>query len=422
MAGDETALEQPVQVASVQTLQARAMRRGSISLPPADLIIVDECHHATATTWKKIIAAYPDAILVGLTATPCRGDGRGLGGIFQAIVEAPQVPDLVAQGFLVPTRVYAPAQPDLRGIEVRNGDWAENQLAERMDRDQLVGDIVTHWHRLAESRKTVVFATGVQHSIHIRDEFLKAGVRCAHIDGSTLKDDRDELLRQLGNGELDLITNCMVLTEGWDMPEVGCCVLARPTRKMGLYRQMIGRVLRPAPGKPDAIIIDHAGAVHRHGFAEDRVVWTLDPDRLADNPTHASRSENDISSRLVDCTQCGALRTGGEPCRHCGFMPVRKPQYQSFIDGDLAHVTQGGTKRHAYSLAERKEWYLQFLSIIAERNGNPARAYHLYREKFGNEKPPWAWRSETPIPASPEVRSYERSRRIAYAKAVARAA
>src|SRR5215208_8079096 len=110
MAGDDTALEQPVQVASVQTLHARAMRRGSIELPPADLIIVDECHHATATTWKKIIAAYPDAILVGLTATPCRGDGRGLGGIFQDIVEAPQVPDLVAQGFLVPTRVYAPAQ------------------------------------------------------------------------------------------------------------------------------------------------------------------------------------------------------------------------------------------------------------------------------------------------------------------------
>ena len=106
----------------------------------------------------------------------------------------------------------------------------------------------------------MVFATGVQHSVHIRDEFLKSGVACDHLDGSTPKDERDDILAKLACGAIDVVTNCMVLTEGWDMPEVGCCVLARPTKKMGLYRQMIGRVLRPAPGKPDAIVIDHSAA------------------------------------------------------------------------------------------------------------------------------------------------------------------
>jgi DNA repair protein RadD len=136
-----------VQVATVQTLWARAMRSNRMELPAADLLIVDEAQHATASTWRKIIEAYPQAVLIGLTATPCRGDGRGLGGIFDVIVECPQVPELIKQGYLVGTRVYAPAQPDLTGIRTRAGDYVEEQLAQRMDQDELVGDIVQHWHK-----------------------------------------------------------------------------------------------------------------------------------------------------------------------------------------------------------------------------------------------------------------------------------
>src|SRR6185369_6377204 len=112
----------------------------------------------------------------------------------------------------------------------------ETQLADRMDRPKLTGDIVTHWHRYGERRKTVCFAVNVPHAMHIRDEFLKSGVRAEHIDRDTPKFERDAILSRLSTGEIELITNCMVLTEGWDMPEVGCCILARPTKKMGLYR------------------------------------------------------------------------------------------------------------------------------------------------------------------------------------------
>jgi superfamily II DNA or RNA helicase len=404
----------PVQVASVQTLHSRAIRGSKLELPIADLLIIDECHHATARTWATIIDRYPNAVLLGLTATPCRGDGRGLGGIFDAMIECPQVQELGDGGFLVPTRVYAPTIPDLAGVRVQAGDYVEAQLAERMDRPKLVGDIVSHWHRLSEGRRTVVFAAGVQHSIHIRDEFRKSGVAVEHLDGSTPKDERDDILRKLACGAIDVVTNCMVLTEGWDMPDVGCAVLARPTRKMGLYRQMIGRVLRPAPGKADAIIIDHSGAVYRHGFAEDRVEWTLSPDRHAENPTHARRGEDGTRSRLIDCSQCGALRVGGEACRHCGFRPTPPPKHLSVIDADLALASRNGTAaRKFYSPAEQHEWRQMLTAIAVERGYKHGWISHKYKEKFGNWPP---FGVVTPQPPSPEVRSWVRSRDIAYAK------
>jgi superfamily II DNA or RNA helicase len=155
---------------------------------------VDECHHAPANTYQAIIDGYPNAVLLGLTATPCRGDGRGLGGIFDTIVECPQVAELIRQGHLVKTRVYAPVNPDLKGVKTKAGDYAENQLAERMDRPQLIGDIVSHRHKYGEPRKTVAFAVNVAHSVHLRDEFIRSGVRAEHIDGGTPKAERDASL------------------------------------------------------------------------------------------------------------------------------------------------------------------------------------------------------------------------------------
>jgi DNA repair protein RadD len=163
-----------VQVASVQTLWVRAVRSEAMPLPPADLLIIDEGHHCPANTYFKIIESYPEAILLGLTATPCRGDGRGLGGIFETLIECPQVAALIEGKYLVKTRIYAPVDPDLRGVKTQAGDYVETQLADRMDRPKLIGDIVTHWHKYGERRKTVAFACSVGHSIHIRDEFIRA--------------------------------------------------------------------------------------------------------------------------------------------------------------------------------------------------------------------------------------------------------
>jgi DNA repair protein RadD len=402
-----------VQVASVQTLWLRAMRAECMKLPAAKLLVIDEAHHCPARSYKKIIDAFPDAILIGLTATPCRGDGRGLGSIFEEIIEAPQVAELIAGGYLVKTRVYAPVDPDLRGVRTVGGDYVESQLAERMDRPQLVGDVVSHWYKYSERRRTVAFAVNVAHSVHLCDEFIKSGVRAEHIDGTTPKPERDLILAKLASGEIELVTNCMVLTEGWDLPEVGCCILARPTKKMGLYRQMIGRVLRVAPGKTDAIILDHSGAVFRHGFAEDRVEWTLDPDKRATSRAHQSRLKY-RGSRLLECTQCSAIRMAGQPCPHCGFMPKRPPRAVPIADGELGLVDRHGrVKNDLLDPALRQRWHAMLTDIANSRGYKRGWVAHTYKEKFGA----WPPRGDvTPEEATPEVLAWVRSRFIAFAK------
>jgi superfamily II DNA or RNA helicase len=232
-----------VQVASIDTLLARGIRSETMRLPPADIIIFDESHRIRGRTREYLVSLYPDAVLLGLTATPCRGDGRGLGNIFETMIQAPQVAELIGLGFLVGARVFAPVDKDIaKGVRTEKGDYVVSALSARMNTTELVGDVVRDWLQHGERRRTVAFAVDVAHSVHIRDEFVRAGVRAEHLDGSTRLAEREAILARLGSGKTEVVSNCMVLTEGWDMPEVGCCILARPTKQLGLYRQMIGRV------------------------------------------------------------------------------------------------------------------------------------------------------------------------------------
>ena len=403
--------EYPVQVASVQTLWARCMRTDKIPLPPANLILIDEAHHVAARTWRLILEAYPNARRIGLTATPCRSDGRGLGNYFDELIEGPQIPELIEQRHLVRTIYYAPAEPDLYGVETRQGDYVVSQLADRMNRDDLIGDIVSNWHKLAQRRKTLVFGVDVAHSVHVKDEFVESGVRAEHVDGSTPKIERDAILVRLASGETEVVTNCLVLTEGFDLPAIGCIVLARPTKQIGLFRQMAGRGLRPAPGKSNLILIDHSGAVFRHGLLEDEIEWTLDVTKRAENQTHSARDRHAIS-RLMECANCGALRKGGEPCPHCGFLPKPRPDAVIFREGELTRVDQSGRPVESSDPNERIRWYAELIWIEQERGYKPGWAWHKYRERFGAS--PYGYLQ--PRPASPEVLSWVRSRNIAWAK------
>jgi superfamily II DNA or RNA helicase len=409
--------EQFVQVASVQSLTARPIRSNLIDLPNADLIVVDEAHHATAATYRAILEAYPDAVILGLSATPARADGRGLGNVFDCIVECPSVAELTRAGFLVPAKVFAPPPPDLEGVAVRRGDYAEAELAERMDKPTLVGDIVQHWHRHAEGRRTVVFATSVAHAVHIRDEFARAGVVAAHLDGSTPLDERDDILARLAAGTVDVVTNCAVLNEGWDCPAVGCVVLARPTKSLGLYRQMAGRVLRPYSGKQNAIVLDHAGSTFVHGFVDDDIAWSLREDHRAENKAHAARGTY-AAPKLVDCPECSAVRQQGKPCAACGWRPRPGAESIEVIDGDLVPVDRKSVKNKVWSPDERRRFHSQLVFIAAERGYQDGWCKHKYFEKFGQ----WPRGYAEPIPPDPETRSWVKSRQIAYAKAREKAA
>jgi len=408
----------PVQVASIATLWSRAVRSDVMPMPPCNLLVVDEAHHSVATTYSKVIKAYPEAIVLGATATPCRGDGRGLGSLYDCIVESPQIAALIEQKFLVPTRIYAPFNPNLTGVRTLAGDYVRNQLETRMDKPELVGDIVQHWHRYGERRKTVVFGCSVGHSVHIRDEFIRSGVRAEHIDGTTPKDERDEVLGRLASGKTEVVSNCMVLTEGWDAPDIGCLVLARPTKQLGLYRQMVGRVLRPAQGKADAIVLDHSGAVFRLGFPEDEITWTLDEDEEATNASAKKRAASG-ECRVCECPKCQAMRLAGQPCPACGYLPAPVPRYVEVRDGELHRIDRNegvvgsvmAAKKHAHEtgLFTAAEWHGMLATIAGERGYKDGWIAHKFKERFGK----WPPRTRPPmLTPSPEVRAWVRARQV----------
>ena len=311
-----------------------------------------------------------------------------------------------------------------KGVKAQAGDYVESQLAERMDRAEAGR---RHRHPLAQVRRAPEdrLLRGQRRALAFICATSSSTPACAPSTSTarTPKPERDASLARLASGEIELITNCMVLTEGWDMPEVGCCILARPTKKMGLYRQMIGRVLRPAEGKPDAIILDHSGAVYRHGFAEDRVEWTLDPDTARREPgAYRAAARREAQSRLLECTQCGC-----DPHRrrsraaHCGFLPTPPPRPFTIGDGDLGLVE--GRPRQSRRLRSAPQRDATGIGMLDRHRARARLQAGLGRRQVQGEIRHLAAirrASLEPIEPTPEVRSWVRSRLIAYAKGKAR--
>ena len=266
--------DHPVQVASVQTLARRLKRQNC----QPDLIVIDEAHHAIAGTWANVISHWPDSLLLGVTATPVRQDGRGLGAMFDRLVLGPSTAELVAAGYLTPVKIYAPPQvADLTGIRTRAGDYANDQAAAAMTRPTVTGDAISHYQRIAAGQPAIAFCCNVKHATTVSDAFNAAGIRSATLLSNTT--DRDALIARFAAGELQVLVTVDVVSEGFDCPGAAVAILLRPTQSEGLFLQQVGRVLRPSPGKAAAIILDHVGNVHLHGFPDDVRPWTLDDSR-----------------------------------------------------------------------------------------------------------------------------------------------
>lgn len=363
----------PVQVASVQTLANRP-------LPPFDVVFVDEAHHATSPTWSKIIDHYREsgAVVIGLTATPCRADGKGLGGSFKHLHVIASFRDLAAHPlgpFLVAPRTFTtPHQPDLSKVEInkKTGEFVQESAAAAMDRRELVGDVVEHYQRLGAPRRAVVFAASIEHSRHITEAFVAAGVRAEHLDGTTDADVRDAILARLKRGETEVVCNYGVLTEGWDEPSVGYVAIARPTKSLSLFLQMAGRGLRPAPGKADALLVDHAGNVHRHGLPQDDREWALEG---------LVRRRGATPVRM--CPKCYAALPGAAAlCSECGHVfPVETRDASEIeqVDGELVEATS----KPKPTMDERAAFYGEVLADAAARGRKVGYARHRYQERFG---------------------------------------
>jgi len=414
-----------VQICGIQTLHARAVRARTMELPPAEILIIDEGHHCRAVTYQTLVDAYPDAILLGATATPVRGDGRGLGNVFERMLQCPQIGELIALGYLVKLKIFAPPAPNLRGVEVAStGDYVISQLSARMDTDELVGDVVEHWLKHSQRRRTVIFAVDVAHSVHIVNELQKSEVKAEHLDANTPQDERDAILDRLRSGATEVVSNCMILTEGFDLPDIGCIVLARPTRSLGLFRQMIGRGLRPAEGKSDIVILDHSGGVYRHGRPDDTIEWTLDSDRKATNSTHEARvAKNKNSDPFCECTACGHLRMRGMACDNCGWEPKPRGRNVDYVDGDLVPLGESGIP----SNEQKNIFYRElrgFAQTVRRKDGSPYSrgwAAHQFKQKHGHF-PPWSWNDEQPLQPSPATCRWIKSRQIAWWRVKAKGA
>jgi DNA repair protein RadD len=371
-----------VQIASKDTLLARAVRRSEMELPPAGLLIVDEAHVSLGKHWLKLLGHYRDAVIIGLTATPARSDGRGLGTVYQAMHQTVPPSQLIKEGYLVPTRVFAPYRPDLRGVRLSRGEYHQGDLAQRMDKPQLVGGVVEHWLERASDRLTFVFATNIAHSLHLRDSFQQAGVEARHIDGATPHDEREQVLAELRAGKVRVVCNVGILPEGIDVPPVSCAVLARPTRSLVLFHQIAGRIKRPFPGKKDAILLDHAGAVFLHGFPDADLVWSLDPaQRIQD--ANSERQKREPSP--ITCPACSHVFSGTLTCPECGHVLKKLPRDARYTSEGMGEVTAKDLERvrtNQTPEAKIRYWHVA-LACMANKGRTTGAAAHMYKRRFG---------------------------------------
>ncbi len=242
--GRSTDIGQRVQIGSIQTVARRLD-----DLPAPDLIVFDEAHHLGAAQWQQVYDRFPDAIKVGLTATPWRLDGKGLGNWFETMIQGPSVGELIDQGSLSTYRLFAPSTPDVSAVKSAMGDFKNRDLAAVMDKPAITGDAVSHYLQLARGKRAVAFAVSIEHSRHVVAQFIAAGIPAAHVDGKMHHATRDAIVASFVAGDILLLSNCDLLGEGFDVPAIEAAILLRPTQSLSLHLQQMGRALRPFPGK-----------------------------------------------------------------------------------------------------------------------------------------------------------------------------
>lgn len=306
--------------------------------PPADLVVIDEAHHALADSYQEVLKHYPSATVYGLTATPYRYDGQPLGSLFKDLIPSAPPSELVAAGWLSKPKIYtvpANQRPKLLGLRKRGGDFDNASLARVADLPHLIGSIVTHYKRYAGKRPTVVYTVNVRHAQHVAEQFWRQRINAAVLIAETPVDDRIRILEGFENREIPVLVNCLILTEGWDCPSARCAIIARPTLSPVLWHQMVGRVTRPGDEPP--IVLDHAGNALLHGAPLEDVPYSLER-RLVKPPS---------LKRLLEkvCPQCdNALVLGAPSCGWCGFV--------FWEPGDLPETARG----QLVPLGDRRPW------------------------------------------------------------------
>ena len=356
-----------VQVASVQSL----VRRFNHVLPP-DLIIIDECHHVRAGQWQQVLAQYPKARTLGVTATPIRGDGKGLAENFDSIVVGSTVRELIDDGYLCQPMVYSVPEADFSQLRKRMGDYDKQMQEAILDKPKIYGDVVAHYRRLADGLPAVAFCVSVKHAEKVAQAFRAAGYRSESADGSMSDDERRRVLAGLANGSVQVLTTCDLISEGTDIPAIACAILLRRTMSEGLYLQQVGRALRVMEGKQHAIIIDHVGNTRLHGLPEAHRDWQLTSDKLN---TRQGASEQRF--KIVECEKCYGVYEPAPCCPQCGHVVELTDNEPEQVSGELQLITsiEAMRKRELRIEVGRARTIDELRKIARERGYKPGWVY-----------------------------------------------
>jgi superfamily II DNA or RNA helicase len=258
-----------VQVATIQTLSRR-------SYPPADIIIIDECHHSKASTYKTLWDIYPEARFLGVTATPVRINGDGFEDLFEILIPLGRLSSFFEHGYLARIKHLVGCIPDLSKVKQRMKDYDIKMLRNVMLDNSIMANLIDSYHKFAQGKKMIVFAVDVKHSKEIVQRYLDAGISAAHVDANTPKKDRISILEKFKTGEILVLSNVDIVSEGFDVPDCEAVQLARPTKSLVLYLQQVGRCMRPAKGKEFGLVLDNAGLWLEHGLSYIDRDWLLE--------------------------------------------------------------------------------------------------------------------------------------------------
>jgi superfamily II DNA or RNA helicase len=277
-----------------------------------NFIIADECNFSLSKTWRKVLDYYSQAWILGLSATPSRLDGRPMGDIFDLIIEDVSADELIAMGKLAPYDYYAPKlNIDLSNVGIRAGDYKQEEIERIMDKPKIYGDVISYYKN-GNHKKAIAYCTSINHSMTVAEEFRNHGFKAEHIDGNTSKSERDRIIDEFKNGDIEILCNCDLISFGFDVPDCDTIMLLRPTTSVALYIQQSMRAMRPREGKR-AVVYDFVGNVFRHGMPTEKRDWSLTGRIKARN----ADGEPDVLVR--QCEACYRVYGGiGCVCPYCG--------------------------------------------------------------------------------------------------------
>jgi DNA repair protein RadD len=360
-----------IQVCSAQTLE----RRGSF--PGLNLLIVDECHQTREQT-VEFIKNNPDVRVIGLTATPFT---KGLGKIYDHVVSPVTTKELVDQKMLVPLRVFIAKEIDMSGAKKVAGEWSQQEASDRGMK--ITGDIVTEWikktHQIFnEPRKTIVFASGVDHGSHLAAKFQEQGYNFICISYRDDEEWKKQVIEDFSKPDTKItgLIATDILTKGFDVPDVMIGVSARPfSKSLSSHIQQMGRVMRGHEGKEFAIWLDHSGNYLR--FREDwEEVYEQGVDKLDEGKEKAKKEPTQKEKEAAKCPVCAAFWPSGDTCLNCGHVRERKNKVIA-VEGEMVELS--GT----VSRESKQDFWNQMVWLMRYQGWSKGRASHTYREKFG---------------------------------------